>query len=135
MSVNYKASKHFSLVNNSSFNYSRIKEQKETFSPILTPPVIINQEVIFSKNNFTIALSGRYQHQSFIDFANEEKVKGYFLLNSRASYEIKGFQFSVFLNNITNAQYFNQGYVDFDGSKKYFAQAPTNFYASIQYSF
>jgi iron complex outermembrane receptor protein len=135
LSINYKVAKHFSLVNNSSFNYSRIKEKTETFSPILTPPIIINQEVVFSKNNFTIALSGRYQHQSFIDFANEEKVKGYFLLNSRASYETKGFLFSVFLNNITNAKYFNQGYVDFDGSKKYFVQAPFNFYTSIQYSF
>lgn len=135
LSINYKVAKHFSLVNNSSFNYSRIKEKTETFSPILTPPIIINQEVVFSKNNFTIALSGRYQHQSFIDFANEEKVKGYFLLNNRASYETKGFLFSVFLNNITNAKYFNHGYVDFDGSKKYFVQAPSNFYASIQYSF
>lgn len=135
LSVNYKISKHFSLVNNSSFNYSRIKEQTETFSPILTPPIIINQEAVFSKNNFTIALSARYQHHSFIDFANEEKVNGYFLLNSRASYKIKGFQFSVFLNNITNSKYFNHAYVDFDGSKKYFVQAPINFYASIQYSF
>jgi len=35
LSVTYKATKHFSLVNNSSFNYSRIKEQTETFRPIL----------------------------------------------------------------------------------------------------
>ena len=135
LNLAYKVSKHFSLVNNSSFNYSRITEQTETFSPILTPPIIINQEVIFSKNKFTIALSGRYQQQSFINFANEEKVNGYFLLNSRASYSINDFQFSVFLNNITNTKYFNQGYVDFDGSNKYFVQAPANFYASIQYSF
>ncbi|MBK6730144.1 MAG: TonB-dependent receptor [Bacteroidetes bacterium] len=135
LSVTYKVTKRFSLVNNSSFNYSRIKEQTEIFNPILTPPIIINQEAVFSKNNFTIALSARYQHNSYIDFANEERVNSYFLLNSRASYSIKGFLFSVFLNNITNAKYFNQGYVDFDGSKKYFVQAPTNFYASIQYSF
>jgi len=135
LSLAYKVSKHFSLVNNSSINYSRITEQTETFSPILTPPIIINQEVIYSKNKFTIALSGRYQQQSFIDFANEEKVNGYFLLNSRASYSINDFQFSVFLNNITNTKYFNQGYVDFDGSNKYFVQAPANFYASIQYRF
>ena len=135
LSVNYNVSKHFSLVNNSSFNYSRIKEQTEIFSSILTPPIIINQEAIFSKNNFTIAFSARYQDHSFIDFANEYKVNSYFLLNSRASYKIKSFQFSVFLNNITNAKYYNHGYIDFDGSKKYFVQAPTNFYASIQYSF
>jgi len=135
LSVHYKITNHFSLINNSSLNYSRITEQTETFSPILTPPIIVNQEVVFSKNNFTIACSGRYQHQSFIDFANEEKVNSYFLLNSRISYNINRIQCSVFLNNITNTRYFNQGYVDFDGSTKYFVQAPTNFYASIQYSF
>jgi iron complex outermembrane receptor protein len=135
LSISCMITKHFSLINNSSFNYSRITEQTETFSPILTPPLIINQEAVFSKNNFTIALSGRYQHPSFIDFANEEKVNSYFLLNSRVSYNLYGFQCSIFLNNITNAKYFNQGYVDFDGGKKYFVQAPTNFYASIQYSF
>lgn len=135
LSVNYKVTKHFALVNNSSYNYSRIKEQKEIFRPILTPPLIINQEAVFSKNNFTFSLLGRYQHSSFIDFANEEKVNNYFLLNCRTSYTIKKFQFSIFINNITNSKYFNQGYVDFDGSKKYFVQAPINFYSSIQYRF
>ena len=132
--ISYKISNNFSLVNNSSFSYSRIKEQSQSFSPILTPPLIINQEIIFENRNLTIALLGRYQHSSFIDFANDEQVNGYFLLNSRASYGRKKFQFSFFINNITNAKYYNQGYVDFDGTTKYFAQAPINIYTSIQYS-
>ena len=135
LSVNYKISENFSLNNNSSFNYSRIKEQTEVFSPILTPPIIVNQEIVYSKNKFSIALSGRYQHSSYIDFANEEKVKSYFLLNSRAMYQFKNIQLSFFLNNMTNAKYFNHGYVDYDGSKRYFVQAPINVYTSIQYSF
>lgn len=135
LTILYEVNKYFSLINNSSFNYSRIKEQSEKFNPILTPPLIINQEVVFNKNNFTLALSAKYQHSSFIDFANEEMVNGYFLVNSRGSYDINKFQFAIFLNNITNTKYFNQGYVDFDGSKKYFVQAPINFYTSIQYSF
>lgn len=49
LSISYKITKHFSLINNSSFNYSRITEQTETFSPILTPPIIINQEAVFRK--------------------------------------------------------------------------------------
>ena len=134
LSLAYQLTRQFALINNSSINYSRIKAI-ETCSPILTPPIIINQEAVFTKNNLTIALSGRYQHQSFIDFANTEKVNSYFLLNSRVSYSINRFQCSVFLNNITNAKYFNQGYVDFDGSTKYFVQAPINFQALIQYSF
>ena len=135
MSLTYKVNKHLSLVNNSAFNYSQIKENSEVFKPILTPPIIINQEAVFNKNNFAVALSARYQYRSYIDFANSETVKSYVLLNSRVTYQYQKFQFSLFLNNITNAKYFNHGYVDFDGSKKYFVQAPTNFYSSIQYNF
>jgi iron complex outermembrane receptor protein len=135
LSVTYKVNKSFSLNNNSSFNYSRIKEQKEVFSPILTPALIINQEAVYSHKNFSVAVSTRYQDKSYIDYTNTTTLKSYFLLNGRASYELKGFMFSVFANNITNSKYFNNGYVDFDGSKKYFVQAPTNFYASVKYSF
>jgi iron complex outermembrane recepter protein len=135
LSVTYKISKSFSLNNNSSFNYSRIKEQKEVFTPILTPPLIINQEVAYSSKGFAVAVSARYQEKSFIDFANTSTVKSYFVFNGRVSYDFKAFQFCIFLNNITNSKYFNNGYVDFDGSKKYFVQAPTNLYSSIKYSF
>jgi iron complex outermembrane receptor protein len=135
LSVTYKFSKSFSLINNSSFNYSRIKEQKEVFTPILTPPLIINQEAVYSYKGISLAVSARYQDKSFIDFANTSTVNSYFLLNGRFNYDIKGFQFCVFLNNITNAKYFNNGFVDFDGSKKYYVQAPTNFYTSIKYRF
>jgi iron complex outermembrane receptor protein len=135
LSVTYKVSKSFSLINNSSFNYSRIKEQKEVFTPILTPPLTINQEAVYFYKGLSVAVSVRYQDKSFIDLANTLTVKSYFLLNGRVSYDIKGFKFCVFVNNITNSKYFNNGYVDFDGSKKYFVQAPTNFYASIKYSF
>jgi iron complex outermembrane receptor protein len=135
LTISYKINNYFSVNNNSSFNYSQIKEQTEVFSPILTPSLIINQEVVFTKKNFAIAISSRYQDKSYIDFANEEIVKGYFLLNTRATYSLNKFEFSLFLNNLTNAKYFNQGYVDYNGTKKYFVQAPINFYASMQYSF
>ena len=135
LSVTYKVNKSFSLINNSSFNYSRIKEQKEVFNPILTPALIINQEAVYFYEGFSVAVSVRYQDKSFIDFANTSTLKSYFLLNGRVSVDIKGFQFCVFVNNITNSEYFNNGYIDFDGSKKYFVQAPVNFYASIKYSF
>lgn len=127
----YKLNKNFSLVNNSSFNYSRIIEQKEKFSPILTPPIIVNQEIIYTKNKFECVVSGRYQHKSFIDFANSTIVKSYVLLNSKIAYNFNKTQLSFFVNNITNTRYFNHGYVDV--SAKYFVQAPINFFTSIQF--
>jgi iron complex outermembrane receptor protein len=135
LAVDYQLNKSFTLVNNSSFNYSRIKEQNEVFSPILTPALIINQEIIFTHHSFSFALIGRYQQGAFIDFANENSLNSYFLLHARMTYEIKGFQLSLFANNITNATYFNNGYVDFDGSNKYFVQASANIYAALKYSF
>ncbi len=133
--VSFKISENFTLINNSSFNYSRIKEQKVDFTPILTPPVIINQEALYFFKRFTFGLSARYQDKSFIDFANTSTVKSYFLLNGRVVYDMKRFQFSVSVYNITNSTYYTNGYVDFDETKKYFVQAPTNFNASIKYSF
>ncbi len=135
LSISYRFNKYFSIINNSSFNYSSIKEQKEVFTPILTPALIVNQEVVFAHKGLSCSISLRYQDMSFIDFANTSIVKRYFLLNGRISYDIKHVQLSVFANNLTNSKYLNNGYVDFDGSKKYFVQAPINFYTSIKYSF
>jgi iron complex outermembrane receptor protein len=94
--------------------------------------VIINQEAVYANSNFSIAISVRYQDKSFIDFANSSSIKGYTLLNSRIGYNYRKFEFAVFADNLTNAKYFNNGYVDYDGSKKYFVQAPTTVYASVK---
>jgi iron complex outermembrane recepter protein len=125
----------FRFTNNSSFNHSRIKEQAATFSPILTPALIVNQEAAYQHKRLGVALSGRYQHQAYIDFANEASVKGYVLLNARAQYTLAGCTLSVFINNITNAKYYNDGYVEADGTRKYFVQAPRNVYVAFKYSF
>ncbi len=135
LSIEYQLTKNLELVNNSSFNYCRIKEQNETFVPILTPPVIINQEVIYNVGAFAAAISARYQDASYMDFANSSSLKSYYLLNARLGYHFKAFELAFFVNNITNSKYYNHGYIDYDGSLKYFVQAPTNFYASIKYNF
>ncbi|MDP9076687.1 MAG: TonB-dependent receptor [Bacteroidota bacterium] len=135
LSIDYKVNDNIHLINNSSYNYSRIKEQTASFTPILTPPVIINQEVTYNRKAFLIGLSARYQDRSFINFANSAQVNQYVTLNTRLQYDIKEFQFDIFVNNITNTKYFNNGYVDTDGTKKYFVQSPTNFYTSVKYTF
>ncbi len=124
---------NFTFTNNSSWNHSRITEQDESFSPILSPKFIINQEVAYSKEKFSLSLTGRYQDKSYIDFANSAQVDGYFLLSARAGYTFGKLEAAVFANNITDTKYFNNGYVEADGTRKYFVQAPVNFYASLIY--
>ncbi|MCO5231847.1 MAG: TonB-dependent receptor [Chitinophagales bacterium] len=134
-SLDYKINKHFSISNQSSYNYSRIKEQSEKFSPILTPAFIINQEIAYTVKGFNIAVNGRFQSSSYINFANTSKINSYFLLNANASYQYKKFNFSIHANNLTNSKYYNHGYEEFDGTKKYFTQAPINYSLGIQYRF
>ncbi|OYU97354.1 MAG: TonB-dependent receptor [Bacteroidetes bacterium B1(2017)] len=133
--LTYKVNSKVSLINNSSFNQSRIKELSTSFTPILTPKVIFNQEAVYVYKGLTLGLSARYQGESFIDFANNASIYGYLLLNSRITYDIKGIQLSFFVNNITNTNYYTNAYVELDGTKKYFVQAPINVFGSIKYSF
>jgi iron complex outermembrane recepter protein len=134
-SLTYRLNRNVAFVNNSSYNYSRIKERQVVFQPILTPSLIVNQEVVYTANRFSAAVSGRCQGRSYMDFANTATLDSYVLVNGRFGYEFGGFQLGLFLNNITNASYFSNGYVDYDGSKKYFVQAPTNFFTTLKYTF
>ncbi|TWV95140.1 TonB-dependent receptor [Chitinophaga pinensis] len=125
----------FSFTNNSSFNHSRVKEQQTSFTPILTPALIVNQEVGWEHKRLGVAVSGRYQRRAYIDFANDALVDDYVLLNARAQYTIAHCTLSLFVNNLTSAKYYNDGYVEGDGTRKYFVQAPRNMYVAFKYSF
>lgn len=123
------------FTNASSFNYSRIKDQGISFSPILTPMIIVNQTASYSFKGFRVGLDVRYQSSSFIDFANTVRLDDYLLLNAQISYRLKTWEFRFLVNNLLNTDYYNQGYVDFDGLPKYFVTAPVNFYGMILFSF
>ncbi|WP_343854854.1 TonB-dependent receptor [Fulvivirga kasyanovii] len=120
---------------NLSLNRSEIEQQSENFDPILTPAVIINQDVSYTRKHFETGIGLRYQSSSYIDFANENEIDDYLLVNWRASYKFKRVTLSAFINNVTDIIYYNNGYVDFDGTNKYFVQAPRNYYGMITYSF
>lgn len=133
-SISFRLNSKIILTNHSSFNHARIKDQGTSFAPILTPKFISNQEMLFKLKYFSIALAARYQGKSYIDFANSSAINQYVLLNTRITVNTKKTILSLFLYNITNTRYFNHGYVDFDGTRKYFVQAPTNIYLSLQHS-
>jgi iron complex outermembrane recepter protein len=130
----YAFNKKFRTTHASSLTHSRIKEENVSFSPLLTPNVIVNQELTYSSTRFSASFGARYQGESYIDFANTAKVDDYFLLNARASLKFRKWELSVHLNNLTNIRYYNNGYVDYDGTKKLFVQAPTNIFTSVRFT-
>lgn len=135
LSASYQWLSGIFLSNNSSFNHSEIRENNQSFKPILTPAWIINQELGYRYKAWIFAISGRFQDASFIDFTNANQVKSYVLMNARVHYEWKNLDVTLFVNNLTNTKYRNQGYVDFDGRSKYFVQARANAYLALNYRF
>lgn len=135
LNLNYKLNSFFTIITNSSLNFSEVTQQSERFVPILTPCYIINQEVQFNLKKLILSTSIRYQSKSFIDYANTESVNEYVLLNARISYSYKRINFSAFINNILNSKYINQAYIDFDGRRKSFVQAPLNYSLTLNYTF
>ncbi|WP_244535918.1 TonB-dependent receptor [Hymenobacter psychrotolerans] len=134
-SVRYQLTPRLLLTNNSAVNYSRIREQREEFKPVLTPALILNQEAACQAGPWLLAVQGRYQSRSFIDFANSAAVGDYVLLNARVQYARRNWQLTLFGNNLTNARYYTNGYVETNGTRKLFVQAPANVYVDVQYSF
>ena len=133
LSLNYQINEHWNVENNSSFVYAKIREENNSFSPILTPKFIVNQEVSYKIKNITINLHSRFQDSSYMDFSNTTKLPSYVIFNSGVLYDWKQWQIGFFVNNLTNKRYYNYGYTEADGTGKYFIQMPRNFMASVKF--
>lgn len=122
------------LIHNSSFSYNRIKQEGITFQPILTPNVIISQQVIYKPNNFTFGLDMRYQDDSYIDFGNESSIGSYFLVNTSAAYRFRSLELILRVNNVFDERYYNNGVWEQLTQTRYlFVQAPTNYMLSLRW--
>jgi iron complex outermembrane recepter protein len=133
LSLQYQATKTLSLTQSASYQYSRIQEQEIRFSPILSPRFIWNQEVNYQNTSgFTASIRGRYQSAAFLDFANSASLSGYALFGGQLGYQWRRLHLSLNADNLTNTKYYNNGYVDFDGTKKYFVQMPINYFLSVK---
>ena len=70
-----------------------------------------------------------------MNFENSESLDEYIILNSSIDYKIKNYYVSVFINNLTDNYYFNNGEVNDNGTSSYWVQAPRNLYISLKYTF
>lgn len=131
LDVNYKLGKYFFLLNNSSFMNCKIVNNNTVSRPLYTPNVIVNQSVNFEHKGFMASVSARYQSKSFIDFENTATAPEFVVLNCAVSYKLSKYTLLVNLNNITNKQYFTNGYV-FGGERYFFVNAPFNFGATLK---
>lgn len=135
LDAQYRVKDYLILDNNTSYSYNRINDGGVKFQPLYTPSWIVNQTVTYKPcKYFSIGLNGRYQSESFIDFENEYVAPAFFLLNTNATFTYKAASLKVQVNNLTNQEYFTNGYV-ISGTRYFFVNAPTNFYLTLVFNF
>lgn len=115
------------LINRSAISYNRIKESDIKFQPVLTPSVIVNQELKFVKPKWQAGMVLRYQNSSYINYANTYKLPSFCIINFEGSWEVNRVIFYGAVNNITNQKYYTNGLMTYDGKPAYFIQSSINF--------
>ncbi len=124
-----------SLINNSAYCYARITENNVKLQPVLTPELIINQEIRYQHKKWQTFILARYQSQSYIDFANQNILPDFFTINAGLHYDFGRFIAILKVINAFDETYYTNGHVDYEGTARYFIQAPRNYHLSIKWIF
>lgn len=121
--------------NNSSYSYNRITDNSIETQPINTPNFISNHSITYQKKTFLIGINYRYQEGSYIDFANQNTNPSYTKIDLFGSYTYKSVTLKSTINNISNQEIINHGYIGFDGVARYFVQATINYSIGLIWNF
>jgi iron complex outermembrane receptor protein len=125
--------KELTLNQNGSFNYSKMKWDGNNITPILTPMWLSNTGFNYQHKWFVIGITGRYQSFSYIDIYDKETIKDFYTINTMIGLKWKWGEWNLYLNNITNQEYFHNGMMSGE-IPLYFVGAPFNFYTGIKFN-
>lgn len=129
--LNYRLSREISLTNSSNYSYCRIKNGSETYQPLYTPNLIVNQGITYTKKGFVVGVQGKYASKSYITSDNSMTIPQYLTINANMGYTYKNYNVTIQGINLTNKKYYTSGYGI--GSDKYlFVNAPSSFYITIK---
>lgn len=121
------------LNNRSSWSYNRINENGIKSQPVLSPTLIINQEVKLIRQNWQTGFIFRYQSSSFIDYANAFKLPSFLIINFEGSWAVNRITFYAVVNNVTNQKYYTNGLLTYDGKPAYFIQSAINYNVGLRF--
>jgi iron complex outermembrane recepter protein len=129
--------KGFTFSQNGAFNYSKMKMDNDKITPIMTPMWLSNTSINYQYKWFLVGLDGRYQSFSYITIYNNDDIKGFYTLNSRVGLKWSWGEWNLYLNNLTNQEYFSNGMIRIDENNNpitplYFVGSPFNFYTGIK---
>lgn len=134
LQLQYELLKGLKLANNTNVSYNRINDNGESFQPLYTPPMVSNTTLSYSYKGMYIALNGKYHSTSYMDFANDYTIPSFFMMSGDIAYTYNHVSFMVKVYNITNTQYYTNGYA-IDGTRYFYVNAPTSVYFTMKLSF
>jgi iron complex outermembrane recepter protein len=93
----------WTLSTTNSFSYNRIKQNGETFQPVLTPSIMLSGDIMFnvSRSVYT-GLNISYIGKSYIDFSNEHQLPSNASANIYAGVNWKQFSLRAEVDNLAN---------------------------------
>jgi iron complex outermembrane receptor protein len=123
----------YTLVGN--FSYNQIKEDGETFEPVLSPTIIINNDLKYKFDRLYVGTTIRYVGDSFIDFSNDHVLPSYTSFDAYVGFQGKNLSLQVNLNNLTNEINFGNAVMGYDGNPLYFVSAGENGLVTMKLNF
>jgi iron complex outermembrane receptor protein len=105
----------------------------ENVTPVLSPEWIGNGTLAFRvTRDLTIDVTGRLVSESFLEPTNDPNfvMPGFFVLDSRISYQMGKHSFSLALNNLTDELYYTYG-VPVGNEPGYLVQPPFNIFGTL----
>ncbi|MEL7162966.1 MAG: hypothetical protein AAFN92_19560, partial [Bacteroidota bacterium] len=96
---------------------------------------LLNQGTSLTFGRFVAGLDLRYQSASFIDFANEHEIAGFFTVDARLRWEKDALTLSAHGFNLTDRTYATNGQLDAFGRPTFHGRAGVNGWLELTYRF
>jgi iron complex outermembrane recepter protein len=126
---------NISYNNNSAFTFNKILDNGRVFYPLYTPNLIINHWIVAENNLFKIILENKIQSKSYIDWENNYTTPSFYVINIEAGWKFyKDCLISLRYNNLTNKEYYTNGYV-IGKDRYFFVNPPTNWFFNLSLKF
>lgn len=118
--------------NSATYMKSEIKDQQQSFHPVMTPEWVVFSALEYANENFVAGAEARYQSDSWINLSNTEKVSGFTLCNTYFRYRINDIEWKLSINNLFDKSYLTSGVINASGNSAYFVGAPINYSLAVR---
>lgn len=118
--------------NSATYMRAKIKDQQQSFHPVMTPEWVVFSTVEYANRNLTAGLETRYQSDAWVNLSNTEKVPGFTLCNTYFRYKINDLEWKLSINNLFDKSYLTSGVINASGNSAYFVGAPINYSLAVR---